>query len=269
MWPMKDKVILFGVGNVAFHVAKLLSDSFTIYGTTRKNERVPLLESRGIKPLLVESGLADSDLVNGANVLVSFPPDGVTDAAWSAQCTTARSIIYISSTAVYGKTKGEINEDSPVDLEDPIATKRLLAESIWRQLNAVVLRCPGIYGPETGLHLRLKNGSLTISGQASHYVSRIHLDDLARIIAACFEKPRAGQTYVVGDHNPSTHMEAISWLCEQMELPLPAQSSDKEAPAMLRGSRRVDASKILADLQMTLLYPSFKDGYAEILKNMS
>lgn len=266
---MNDKIVLFGVGNVAFHVAKLLSGTCTIYGTTRMKEKVQLLESHGIRPVLIETGVPDPELVKGANVLVSFPPDGVSDAAWSAQCTTARSIIYISSTSVYGKTKGSINEDSPVDLEDPVARKRLLAESIWRQGNAVVLRCPGIYGPETGLHLRLKSGSLTISGQASHYVSRIHLDDLARIIAACFEKPRQSQTYVVGDHNPSTHMEAITWLCEQMGLPLPEQSSDGEAPAMLRGSRRIDAGKILADLQLTLLYPSYKDGYAEILRNMA
>ncbi len=262
---MIDSVVLLGVGNVAFHVAKLFAGRCTIYGTSRSQDRFSLFAAAGITPLLVTGDAPPKEVMEDAHVLVSFPPDGTTDAAWSAVCANAKRIIYISSTGVYGKTKGIINEDSPVDLEDPNARKRLLAESVWRKSNGIVLRCPGLYGPETGLHLRLKKDGMKIPGDGKHFVSRIHLDDLARIIEACFERGRDNSTYVVGDLEPSTHLEAITWVCEHMGMDLPGFVDLTEVSPMLRGSRRIDPRKILSEFKITLQYPSYREGYGAIL----
>jgi nucleoside-diphosphate-sugar epimerase len=260
-----NSVVLLGVGNVALHVAKLLSGQCTIYGTTRSSNRVAVLEAAGIVPLIVNDQSPPKEIIDDANVLVSFPPDGTTDAAWSAACVDARRTVYISSTGVYGKTKGVINEESPVDVDDPNAKKRLDAEDIWRNLGAIVLRCPGLYGPESGMHLRLKSNGMKIPGDGTNYVSRIHLDDLATIVAACFENGKDSSTYVLGDLQPSTQLETISWLCEQMGLALPDFVSLSEVSPTLRGNRRIDSSKVLADFDLTLRYPTYREGYGEIL----
>jgi len=260
---MSDSIVLLGVGNVAFHVARLLSPRCTIFGTTRSADRIQLLEAAGIKPIVVDGDLLPSQLLANANILVSFPPDEATDAAWSAQCAHAKRIIYISSTGVYGKTSGVINEDSPVDHNDPRALRRIEAENIWRQRGAIVLRCPGLYAAETGMHRRM--GQMKIPGDGTNYVSRIHLDDLARIIEACFERTLNNSTYVVGDLKPSTHLETISWLCERMGVELPALADLSEVSPTLRGNRQIDSSKLLKELGLTLQYPTYREGYGAIL----
>lgn len=260
---MSDSIVLLGVGNVALHVAKLLSSRCTIFGTTRSSERVPLLEAAGIRPILVTGEALPKQLLEDANVLVSFPPDVTTDLAWSSQCADCRRIVYISSTGVYGKTTGVINEGSPVDSEDPRAASRLDSENIWRQRGATILRCPGLYASETGMHLRMSH--LKIPGDGKNYVSRIHLDDLARIIAACFENQMGNSTYVVGDLEPSTHIETITWLCNRMGVEVPGFAELSEVSPTLRGNRQIDASKLLHELNITLQYPSYRDGYGAIL----
>ncbi|MBS1956157.1 MAG: hypothetical protein JST89_18375 [Cyanobacteria bacterium SZAS-4] len=260
---MSDSIVLLGVGNVALHVAKLHATRCTIFGTTRSSERVPLLEAAGIRPILMTGEALPEQLLVDANVLVSFPPDERTDNAWSSQCSDCKRIVYISSTGVYGKITGLINEDSPVDSDDPRAASRIDAENIWRQQGATILRCPGLYASETGMHLRLSH--LKIPGDGRNYVSRIHLDDLARIIAACFESEMENCTYVVGDLKPSTHLETITWLCNRMGVDVPGFADLSEVSPTLRGNRQIDASKLLHELNITLQYPTYREGYGAIL----
>lgn len=260
---MSDSIVLLGVGNVAFHLAKLLSPTCTIFGTTRSAEREVLLTAAGIRPLVVDGGTLPEHVLLDANVLVSFPPDGITDKAWSSQCKGSRRIIYISSTGVYGKATGRIDEDSPVDTDDAKAVTRLEAEDVWRQCGATILRCPGLYASETGMHLRVSH--LKIPGDGTNYVSRIHLDDLARIIAACFKRSMESSTYVVGDLEPSTHLETITWLCQRMGVEVPPFAPLSDVSPTLRGNRQINSSRLLHELSITLQYPTYRDGYEAIL----
>ncbi|RTL40680.1 MAG: hypothetical protein EKK48_15580 [Candidatus Melainabacteria bacterium] len=263
---MTESFVFLGVGNVALHLARLLSRRCTIYGTTRSVERVSVLESAGIEPVVVDSKPPAASLFENANVLVSFPPDGATDLSWSERCLKARRIIYISSTGVYGKTSGVIDESSPVDASEPSAARRLKAEEVWRNKGAIILRCPGLYAAESGMHLRINQ--VKIPGDGSRYVSRIHLDDLARIIEACFARESLElSTYVVGDLQPSTHLETITWLCQAMGAELPDFAPIDQVTPTLRGNRQVDSSRLLKELSITLQYPTYKEGYREILSH--
>ncbi|HEY9731243.1 MAG TPA: NAD-dependent epimerase/dehydratase family protein [Drouetiella sp.] len=265
---MSRSLVLLGVGNVAIHVARCVSSYSTIHGTTRTAERIDELRANGIDAHLIDHQPSIKKIVDDNDVLVSFPPDGVMDAALAAQCIGSRRIIYISSTGVYGKVSGRIDENSNVDGSEPSAARRLQAEEIWRNRGAVVLRCPGLYASETGMHLRLNQ--IKIPGDGSNYVSRIHLDDLARIICACFEKDEMQRdTYVVGDLHPSTHLETITWLCRQLNAPLPDLAPLSEVSPTLRGNRQIDSSCILQELQISLHYPSYKEGYSAILASVN
>ena len=210
-------------------------------------------------------GLADK-----ADILVSFPPDGSTDAILAPACSSARCIIYISSTGVYGRTRGQIDDSTPADYSDERMRSRLEAESIWKEHGAIVLRVPGIYGPNSGLHKRLRQGKFKIPGDGSNLISRIHVEDLAAIILAIFEEGKLNDsTYLVGDQAPCSIREVVDWLCQKMELQLPESIPIEEVNATLRGSRSIDATRLLNELGLTLRFPDYKSGYEQCLSEES
>src|SRR5262249_40147588 len=96
-----------------------------------------------------------------APVLVAFAPDGRTDAALAPALARAR-VVYVSTTGVYGRARGHVDETTAVDPSEPRAADRLAAERAYRDLGATVLRAAGIYGPWRGLHRRLLGGDFKI-----------------------------------------------------------------------------------------------------------
>ncbi len=263
-------LLLLGVGQTARALIKALDDPGSIlqrrhvgsiYGTTRKADRVAELTELGVRPLVM--GSADSarellQLAGGAYVLVSFPPDGVSDRALSELVGGAAKIVYISSTGVYGQTAGKINEDSAVDSSQKA---RLEAEEIWRTKGAVVLRAPGLYSGVDSMLRRITGGDYRIPGDGHNFVSRIHLYDLAQIIMAAFVRAARGTLYVTGDNRPATHLEVVQWLCHKYQLPLPQFAPLEQVHQTLRGNRQIDNTRVLSDLSVTLRYPTFVEGF--------
>ena len=180
------KLVLLGVGQVAMQVAKS-TNAYSIVGTTRDQNKIALLNKLNIAPFFLTESFTDSDqnkldsMSDNANILISFPPDGHSDKLFSSLCSRSNKIIYISSTSVYGNYHGFVDETTPVDHLNDRAQLRLEAEQYWLKQKAIVLRAPGLYGPDSGLHLRLKNGSYRLPPKNDNYISRIHLQDLAKL----------------------------------------------------------------------------------------
>ncbi len=261
------RLVLLGVGNVATAVKAASGHYEQVAGTTRSANKIAILKSRGIEALLLGSAHdpALADLLVDADVLVSFPPDRESDLLLSVAAHSARRIIYISSTGVYGRITGPVDESTAVDSDFPQAAARLEAEKVWLAKGAIVLRAPGLYGPNTGLHVRLRDQTYRLPGDGRNHISRIHLDDLAQIIVAAFSRGDPGSLYVVGDRMPSPQIEVVTWLCEKMAIPLPPSVPLDQVSPTLRGNRRVIADKILSDLALTLLFPSYKEGFSQCL----
>jgi dTDP-4-dehydrorhamnose reductase len=270
-----QKLVFLGVGQSALWVAQLAAGSRKLYGTTRDALKEPSLSDKGIEPIVIvpwsdHTKKKLSETCGQADVLVSFPPDGETDEELAPLCSAARSIIYISTTGVYGKKSGAIDEETEVDATASGALERLKAEKIWLAQGASVLRAPGLYDSQSGLHKRLLSGTYRLPGDGQNYVSRIHLKDLARIILACFEKPLPNRSvFLVGDLKPTTHKEIATWLCEQLNLPLPESAPLDEVAHTLRGNRQVSSKRLLQELGIELEFPTYQEGYAECLKQIS
>lgn len=264
----KAPALFIGVGNVAKAVASRLLSLTKVYGTTRDPQKMFELWEAGMEPVIMpwpqpailEPVAADAD------ILVSFPPDGSTDAALAPACKSARSIVYISSTGVFGNKRGRIDDATEPDTANPDTEKRLDAEQIWRSVGATVLRAPGIYGPDFGLHVRLKNGTYKLPGDGSGMTSRIHVHDLATFILACFEQRLKSETYVVGDKKPASQLEVVHWLCKAMQLPMPASASPEDVSPTLRGNRSIDASRAIEQLGVELKYPTYVEGFRACLE---
>ncbi len=267
-----QKLVLLGVGQAALHVAKINS-SYKLFGTTRNKQKLYILANALIEPICICSDLFDqskdqlSELLTNANVLVSFPPDPFSDKFFSKLCQNSKTVIYISSTSVYGSISGVIDENSPVDRKSESSKLRLEAEDTWLNIGAIILRTPGLYGASSGLHLRLKNDSYRLPIKADNYISRIHLEDLARIILTLFTKPLpSGSIRLVGDLCPAPQKEVVEWLCQKMNISLPPQAAPDTVHSSLTSNRRIQANKILNELNIELRFPSYKEGYKHCLE---
>ena len=99
-----------------------------------------------------------------------------------------RRAIYVSSTSVYGQTDGScVDEASPTESIEESGRICLEAEqSLWQhrqEMNGIVLRLAGIYGPGRLLTRidQLRSGT-PLSGNSDAWLNLIHVDDAARIV---------------------------------------------------------------------------------------
>ncbi|AUX40899.1 nucleoside-diphosphate-sugar epimerase [Sorangium cellulosum] len=266
-------LLVLGCGFTGAVVAGLRKASGgRVLATTRSPERAAELAQAGIEVHVLPALTAEAVerlVPDGADVLVAFPPDGATDAAVAPSLRRARAIAYVSSTAVYGDATGRIDEATPTSAANPRAAARLAAEAVYRERGAVTLRAAGIYGPGRGLHLRLLRGDFRMTGegdqQGRNVVSRIHVEDLARLALAALDRAAPGEDFVVADDTPVPQIEVVRWLCARLGLELPAGAPREALHETLRHDRAVDNAKIKRALGMALLYPSYREGFEACL----
>lgn len=259
-------LFLLGVGFVAEAVA-FAAKGRRLAGTTRNPLAADRLRSLGIEPFVLAPGAETAlrESLRDSDVVVSFPPDGLTDERMASLTDSVRRIVYVSSTGVYGETRGRIDNTTPAAPNDDTGRRRLDAEQTWRKAGATVVRAPGIYGPGRGLHRSLQSGIYRLPGDGSGVISRIHVDDLAQVLLAALVADVAGRTFVVGDLHPVPQREVVEWLCEKMGVAMPASVPLDQAPRTLRGSRSVDPGETLSELGVSLRYPSYREGFAACL----
>lgn len=261
-------LLLLGFGGLGAAVARAAATERAVIATTRQAERVAHLASFDVQalhtPTLQPAEVAA--LAEGADVLVSFPPDGVTDAAIAPSLSKARRVVYISTTGVYGTRRGRIDDTTPVDPSSAHAAPRLEAEQRYRSEGAIVLRAPGLYDASYGLHKRLLSGTYKLPGDGSGHICRIHLDDLATLSLAALARGTPGETFVVGDLAPVPQVEVVTYLCEKLGLPMPPSAPLSEVPSTMRGDRQIDASRALSTLGVTLRYPTYREGFAAAIE---
>lgn len=231
--------------------------------TVRSLSRAAALRAEGFE--VIDSPELEPSIAMHAtaqtHVVVAFPPDGATDARLRGAFSHAASIAYVSTIGVYGEYRGVVDDRTRLpDVPTERGHRVLSAESDWRSAGATVLRSPGIYGPDRGLHMRVVRGEHKIPGDGTRYLSRIHVDDLAALCLAASGK--RGETYVVGDALPAPHGQVVAWIAEQYQVPLPPYVPLESVHETLRADRRVDATRALRELGVSLTYPTWREGMA-------
>lgn len=263
------RYLVLGAGFLGSTVARALrARGESLFASTAEPTRAAQLRSLGAtvcaeRPLRPEH--LRGALEEGSRVLVCFPPEEATD-RWLAPALAGHPAVYVSTTGVYGRATGHVDEDTPVDPEDPRARPRLEAEARYRGEGALVLRPAGIYGPGRGLHLRVARGVATLTEDGSGVVSRVHVEDLASLCLCALERGAPGALYVAADEAPVPQREALAWLCERLGAPPPRSVPRDAAAPSLRHDRSVDSARARRELGWRLRYPSYREGFAQCLE---
>lgn len=253
---MHDLVIL-GCGYTGKRVARrFLSQGSPVTVTTRTPSLLEDLAIQGAKVLTLDT----LRMSQGALVLHSIPeymPELL--ARFTAQ---PRRLVYLSTTGVYGDIRDvdETTQPSPNTERERLrlATEDAVRAGPWSSL---VLRPAAIYGPERGVHVALLQGRYQLAGDGNNFVSRIHVDDLAAHAEAALLSDLTG-AWPVGDELPCTSREIAEFCARLLHLPMPPSVSRDALHETRRADRRVDGRAIRAKLQVTLKYPTYREGLA-------
>ncbi len=291
--------VILGCGYVGTRLAQsLLADGVQVRVCARRTTLLEPLHAQGAQVHYLEAsrshqfgpamlGLDQPIVVYAIPGVMGMPAgEAVRRAASAALRVHARAFIYLGSSAVYGRSEGNSNSDwvdegSSTAPSDPEAGTRLADEAAVASiaqsgLRAVILRLAAIYGPALASHLaargvrqRLRSGQYRLFDGGKYFFSRIFVDDLARIIRASAEYAQGSgsmlSTYVVGDDHPCPQLEYVTWLTAHLKLPMPPSIDAHMAGAgqVIRG-RRLNNTKLKRELGISLLYPTFREGEAQI-----
>lgn len=186
--------------------------------------------------------------------------------------------VYTSSTSVYGQTDGSSVDESSVTAPDAetaqvlVATERLLIRPAGESpVGAMVLRLAGIYGPGRGHWFKqYLRGEARIEGNGERWLNMIHRDDVVGAILAGLERGTAGRIYNVVDDEPVRQRDFFAWLAGQLGRPLPPVVEESAGTARRRGltNKRVLNRRLHAELQYSLQYPTFREGYASEIQRV-
>jgi hypothetical protein len=280
----------FGLGYSALALARLLAgEGWTITGTSRATEQVERLRVLGFAAEIFDR---DRPLPAGAlrgvsHVLVSIPPDAAGDPALDRHGDDLAGLPglawlgYLSTTGVYGDRGGDwVDETSVLSPTGERGRRRVEAEQAWldlwrdRGLPVHIFRLAAIYGPGRSPFEALRAGTAKRIDKPGQVFSRIHVEDLASVLAASMSRPRPGAVYNVCDDDPASPEAVIAYAASLLGVappplvPLDAAGLSPMARSFYDDNKRVSNRLIENELSVTLRYPDYRAGLAAILAAM-
>jgi nucleoside-diphosphate-sugar epimerase len=278
--------VILGCGYTGERLARLLLAGGERVIATQRSEtaagalgtRLPGAQTRVVD--VFDAATLAGWLPAGAIVVDSVPPDlergphGAHVARALADAGGGR-VVYLSSTGVYPRGDGAwVDEDTLTAPEGARGLARIVEEDVYfaaartvggAAVEAVALRVAAIYGPGRGVQERLRAGSYRVPGDGQNFVSRIHVDDLARtIVAAGRVMPLLRRVYVVGDDDPCRAREHADGVAALLGLSAPASVPMAEltplAAELGGANRRIRNTRLKAELGVELAYPSWREG---------
>jgi nucleoside-diphosphate-sugar epimerase len=288
------RLFCFGYGYSAAALAAALKGPTThVAGTVREPGRAADLAREGVGAFVFDGSAplprADDALRGSTHLLISVPPDANGDpvlrhhrgdiVALAHVAPALRWVGYLSTTAVYGDHAGGwVDEATPVAPTSERARRRVGAESAWLDLvregvPVHVFRLAGIYGPGRNALVDARRGEARRITKPGQVFSRIHVDDIAAVLAASMARPNPGAVYNVCDNEPAPGEAVVSYAHRLLGLEpppaIPFEQAISVMSAMARSfyadNKRVRNDRITRELGVILRYPDYRVGLAALL----
>jgi nucleoside-diphosphate-sugar epimerase len=192
-------------------------------------------------------------------------------AALAAQGQKPRRVIFVSSTAVYGQTRGEwVDEASPTEPAHFSGRRLLEAEAVLRAsgMPGIALRLGGIYGPRrTRLVDEVRQGRAALARGGPHYTNRIHRDDCVGALDHLIDLADPAGCYLGVDSDPEDEAVVMNWLADAIGANVPRLAGADQRRVRRSGSKRCRNALLLAS-GYAFRYPSYRDGYAALIAEL-
>jgi len=165
-----------------------------------------------------------------------------------------------------------VDENAPARPISERSLRRAQAEDAWINLGretgrrVEIFRLAGIYGPGRSVIDNLKNGTARRIVKDGQVFNRIHVDDIARVLAAAIDKDTGHHVFNVSDDEPAPPEDVVAYAAELLGLPAPPAIPFREAglsglaATFWAESKRVSNTRIRRDLGVELLYPTYREG---------
>ena len=188
---------------------------------------------------------------------------------------------YLSTIGVYGDLHGAwADEETPAEPETERGAARIEAEAAWtafcreRGLPLDIFRLSGIYGPGRNPLDRVRRGEAHRIVKPGQVFNRIHVDDIARTVAAAILQERrepGTRLFNLADDEPAPPQDVILYAAELIGAPPPPEIPFEEAAlspmarSFYAGNKRLRNAKIKRELGIALKYPTYREGLRALL----
>jgi nucleoside-diphosphate-sugar epimerase len=275
------RLFCFGYGYSAESLVRQLSARITSVAGTRTSvgERaepgIELVSYKGDVPSAEVRRL----LAGTTHLLVSIPPDLEGDAVLRhfaddiAALNDLAWVGYLSTVGVYGDHKGAwVDEDTPTRPISERSLRRVRAERAWLEFRAAtekrveIFRLSGIYGPGRSVIDNLRAGTARRIVKPGQVFNRIHVEDIARALAAAIDKDTGHAIYNVSDDEPAPPQDVTAYAAELLGvapppvIPFEAVGLTPMAASFWAENKRVRNTRIHSALGVELLYPTYREG---------
>lgn len=278
---MTKTLFSFGHGYSARALTRLLPNDWRIIGTTRDEAKAAALMAEGVEPRIWPGANLDPALDAATHLLISAGPAEDGDPVLgqlSDEIATRRDqfewVGYLSTTGVYGDHQGGwVDENTPLTPSTKRGRLRVAAEADWQAIGLPlhIFRLAGIYGPGRGPFAKVRAGTARRIIKPGQVFSRIHVDDIAQVLAASIAQPNPGAIYNLCDDDPAPPEDVIAHATDLLGLPVPPSVAfeDAEMSPMARSfyaeSKKVRNDRIKTELGVTLIHPDYRSGLASLL----
>lgn len=283
----EPSVLIVGCGDVGGRLARqLLAQGWQVSGLRRSVEHLPA----GVRPIaadLAEPTIPVAWPAQSPDYLVYCVAASQHDEAGYQQAYVEglrhvlgwlgereqrpRRILFVSSSSVYAQADGQwIDEDAETEPQGYSGRVMLEAErlAVDSGLRATVVRLTGIYGPGREWLLSQVRQGYRVAEEPPLYGNRIHAEDAAGLLAFLLQADARDVAlkgcYIGVDDDPAPLAEVVAWLRQHMGV---TEWSDEQR-VRRTGSKRCSNARARA-LGWMPQYPSYKEGYAAILKGQA
>lgn len=278
-------LLSLGHGYSARALARILiPQGWRVIGTTRSAAKAEALRAEGVEALVWPGASLAPALAQATHLLSSIAPGNsdpvlATEAeAIAAAAPHLEWVGYLSTVGVYGDHQGGwVDEDTPLTPSTERGQARVRAEAEWQALAARaglplhIFRIAGIYGPGRGPFEKVRDGTARRIIKPGQVFSRIHVDDIAQVLAASIARLNPGAVYNLCDDEPAPPEDVLSHAAHLLGLPEPpavpfdAAAMTPMARSFYAESKRVRNDRIKDELGVRLRYPDYRAGLRALL----
>ncbi len=286
---MSHNILIVGCGSIGLRLAMTLKDQHHVYGLKRNTENLPTEINRISADVTHPSSLEGKLPKKLDYIVYCLTANEFNDKTYQEiyvnglknlinevnhSNLSPRRLFFVSSSSVYPQ-----DDDQWVDEESPVSPTRFSGQRLLEAEKTALsctfpasnIRFSGIYG---GTRTRLLDQ--VISGKANDnspaYTNRIHEDDCVLVLKHLIETDIKGEPlddcYLASDSEPVQMKVLVDWISEQIKETINSKEKSEPVSAKKRsaGSKRC-SNKRLLDSGYQFKYPSFKEGYSEMIKH--